>query len=236
MPTTQVLTLDGVSMELIRKRVKNVYVRVLPPLGEVRISAPLRMSETTIREFILSKLPWIRRHQESMRANTPRPPAFAEGEEIPLWGGPKRICFFPVGGRRRIFLRGEYIDLHARASDSSELRRQLFEKLLRRELEREIQRLLLLWCPLIGVPAPTFAIRRMRTRWGSCSPAKRRLRFALHLAEKPVCFLEYVVVHELVHLLERHHNKRFAAYMDKFLPFWRAVRREMRADNLCNTP
>jgi len=79
------------------------------------------------------------------------------------------------------------------------------------------------------VPMPKFFIRRMRTRWGSCSPATRRVRFALHLAEKPVRFLEYVLVHELVHLLERSHNARFTACMDRFLPYWRAVRDEMRA-------
>ena len=227
----QELTLDGVNMELIRKRIKNVYVRVLPPLGRVRISAPLRMSDPAIREFVLSKLPWIRSHQERIRATTPQTPrSFAAGEECLLWGEPRRIRFFPVGGRRRIHLCGEFIDIHARASDSAELRRQLFEKLLRRELEREIQRLLPLWCRIIGVPMPTFAIRRMRTRWGSCSPALRRVRFALHLAERPARCLEYVVVHELVHFLERSHNGRFAAYMDSFMPDWRIVRGGMRTD------
>ena len=83
----QELTLDGVNMECTRKRIKNVYVRVLPPLGLVRISAPLRMKESAIREFVLSKLPWIRRHQQRMRANTPRKPCcFAAGEEFSLWG------------------------------------------------------------------------------------------------------------------------------------------------------
>ena len=229
------LTLDGVNIEFVRKRIKNIYVRVLPPLGQVRISAPLRMNESSIREFVLSKLTWIRRHQKRMRANTPQAPqGFADGEEFALWGKPKRVRFFPVGGRRRIFLRGEFIDVHACVSDSSEIRRQLFEKLLRRELEREIQRLLPLWCPVIGVSMPTFSIRRMRTRWGSCSPTTLRVRFALHLAEKPVRFLEYIVVHELVHLLECSHNGRFTAYMDKFLPDWRYVRGELRADNSCS--
>ena len=227
----QELTLDGVNMECTRKRIKNVYVRVLPPLGLVRISAPLRMKESAIREFVLSKLPWIRRHQQRMRANTPQKPrSFAAGEELSLWGEPRRIRFFPVGGRRRIFLCGEFVDMHARASDSALSRRQLFEKLLRRELEREVQRLLPLWCRIIGVPVPTFAIRRMRTRWGSCSPASRRVRFALHLAEKPVRCLEYIVVHELVHLLERSHNGRFTAYMDSFMPDWRSVRGGLRTD------
>ena len=179
-------------------------------------SSPEQAWHVYLLEFVLSKLPWIRRHQKRMRADTPRTPqGFADGDEFVLWGKPKRIRFFPVGGRRRIFLRGEFIDVHACVSDSPELRRQLFEKLLRRELEREIQRLLQLWRPVIGVPIPTFSIRRMRTRWGSCSPTTLRVRFALHLAEKPVRFLEYIVVHELVHLLERSHNGRFTAYMDK---------------------
>jgi predicted metal-dependent hydrolase len=230
MPTTQILTLDGVSMELIRKRIKNVYVRVLPPLGLVRISAPFRMSEAEIREFARSKFAWIRSHQERMRANAPQEPhSFADGDAVVLWGRPRRLRFFPVGGRRRIFLRGEFIDLHAPISDKPETRRKLVEKLYRRELEREIQRLLAQWCPVIGVPIPEFFIRRMRTRWGSCSPSTSRMRFALHLAEKPARLLEYVVVHELVHLLERGHNKRFAACMDRFLPNWRGARSEMRS-------
>jgi len=221
------------SIEIVRKRIKNMYVRVLPPLGRVRVSAPLRMSDAAIREFILSKQSWIQGHQERMRAKAPLAvQAFAEGEEITVWGRPRRIRFFPVGGRRRILLCEECIDLYARVSDTPELRGQLFEKLLRRELEQELNRLLPLWCSVIGVPVPTFAIRRMRTRWGSCSPTVRRVRFALHLAEKPACFLEYVVVHELVHLLERGHNKCFTAHMDRFLPHWRTVRSEMRTESL----
>ena len=226
---TQELHLDGVHIELVRKRIRKIYVRVLPPLGQVRISAPLRASEAAVREFALSKLAWIRGHQERMRARMPQfIRSFVEGEELALWGKPRRIRFFPVGSRRRIVLCGECIDLHARTSDGPEERGRLFDKLLHTELEREIPRLLALWCPIIGVPVPKFFIRRMRTRWGSCSPITRRVRFALHLAEKSAHFLEYVVVHELVHLLERGHNKRFTAYMDKFLPHWRTVRKEMR--------
>jgi predicted metal-dependent hydrolase len=230
MTNTQELTLDGSSIELVRKRIKNIYVRVLPPLGQIRISAPLRMSDAAIREFLRSKLTWIRNHQERVRAKAPQASrSFADGEEIALWGSPRRIRFFPVGGKQRIFLRGEFIDLHACTTDNPALRERLFERLCRRELEREILRLLALWSPVVGVPMPEFFIRRMRTRWGSCSPATRRVRFALHLAEKPVRFLEYVVVHELVHLLERGHNARFTACMDRFLPHWRAVRNEMRS-------
>ena len=229
MTTTQAVTLDGVNIEIVRKRIKNVYVRVLPPLGRVRISAPLRMSDAAVYEFVRSKLAWIRSHQERISAKAQQiSPTFADGETITLWGRPRRICFFPVGGRRRIFLRGEFIDLHAPISDKPEARRQLVEKLFHRELEQEIRRLLAQWCPVIGVPIPEFFIRRMRTRWGSCSPSTRRVRFALHLAEKPVHALEYVVVHELVHLLERGHKDRFTACMDRFLPNWRAIRREMR--------
>jgi predicted metal-dependent hydrolase len=146
-----------------------------------------------------------------------------------LWGRPRRIRFFPVGGRRRIFLRGEFIDLHVPISDKPETRRQLVEKLFRRELEREIPRLLAQWCPVIGVPVPAFFIRRMRTRWGSCSPSTRRMRFALHLAEKSVHILEYIVVHELIHLLERGHKDGFTACMDRYLPNWRAMHNEMRS-------
>ena len=227
------LSLNGISIEIVRKSIKNMYVRVLPPSGRVRVSAPLRMSDAAIHEFILSKRPWIHGHQERMRAKAPLAVhTFAEGEEITVWGRPRRIRFFPVGGRRRIFLCGEYIDLYVRVSDTPKLRGQLFEKLLRRELERELQRLLPLWCPVVGVPVPTFDIRRMRTRWGSCSPTVRRVRFALHLAEKPARYLEYVVVHELVHLLEHGHNRCFTAHMDRCLPHWRSVRSEMRTDSL----
>jgi len=285
MTSREELLLDGVHIELVRKRIKNIYVRVLQPLGQARISAPLRMSDAAVREFAQSKLEWIRAHQERMRKGAARESrAFAEGDEIPLWGRPRQVCCFPVGGARRVFVRGDRIDMHVRAADSPDLRRRLWETLLRREMAREVPRLLALWRPILGVPMPRrvfvrgdridmhvraadgpdlrrrlwetllrremarevprllalwrpilgvpmpeFSLRRMRTRWGSCSPTTRRLRFALHLAEKPPHFLEYVVVHELVHLLECSHNERFTAYMDLFLPQWRTVRREMRA-------
>jgi predicted metal-dependent hydrolase len=123
MTATREFLLDGVRIELVRKRIKNIYVRVLPPLGRVRISAPLSMSDAAVREFALSKLAWMRVHQERMRAKAPRGvPAFAEGEDFVLWGRPRRIRFFPVGGERRIFLRGVFIDVHARISDGPEVR------------------------------------------------------------------------------------------------------------------
>ena len=221
---------QGVSIELVRKRIQHMYARVLPPDGRIRVSAPIAMSDERIRDFVLSKLTWLLDRQERVRgAHQRQTRSFSQGEEVPVWGKGRKIRVFTVGSRRRCFLCGEFVDLYVRASDTLELRMQLFEKLLRAELGREIRHLLLLWCPRVGVPHPTFAIRRMRTRWGSCSPGTGHLRFALQLAEKPAHFLEYVVVHELTHLLERSHNQQFKAYLDALYPHWKTVRSEMRA-------
>lgn len=218
----------GFEVELVRKRIRNIYLRVLPPLGTVRVSAPPHVDGETLRRFVLSRADWIRRRQADVRARAERdentaPDFFADGE-VPLWGRarPLRVTHGP--GRPRVRLLEDGVELRAREGDGPALRARLYDAFLREEMRREVERLLALWCPRLELAAPHCALRRMKTRWGSCSPATRRIRLNLRLAEKTPACLEYVLVHELTHFFERGHGEPFRRRMDALLPAWRKLR------------
>lgn len=185
------LQLLDLSIEVIKKNIKHIYLRIYSPTGQVRVTVPKKMSTDTIHSFITSKLKWIKDRQKKMQARLREMPPQVKPDANEL--------------KRRALLDAQH-------------KQQLYEKL--RSLIPE-------WEKKMNVSVTRFSIRKMRTRWGSCSPTSRTIRFNLALANKlPEC-IEYVVVHELAHLIEPSHNAHFVALMDKFLPRWRAYRQEL---------
>ena len=185
------ITLDEITIEVVRKKVKNLNLTVRPPHGEVRISAPRRASLAEIRDFARSKLEWIRKHRARIRQQASRP-----RRDLPD-------------------LRG--LD----QAGSHEERRAAIDAWYRERVRAAVPPLLQLWEPRLGVKVAGVQVRRMKTRWGSCTPARRTIRLNSELAARPPELLEYILVHELVHLLEPSHNRRFYALMDRYLPDWR---------------
>ncbi len=218
--------MDGLAVRVVRKPIRTLRLVVSSPEGPVRVSAPQRVSEDLIRRFVADKHGWIRKQQARLAARPPvRPPAMVSGEHHPFLGqgyplsvveqpGAARIALCPVDG----------FELRVRPAATTAQREALLYGWYRDQLRTLIPPLLDRWQPLIGVAVTDWGVRRMRTRWGSCNTRARRISLSTELAKKPAPCLEYVVVHELVHLLERSHNSRFYGYMDRFLPDWRASR------------
>ena len=216
------LQIGSLNIDLQRKAIKNLHITVLPPLGNVRVSAPLRMSDDAVRLAVISRLVWIKKQQAKFINQARQSPReMLARESHYLWGKRYLLEVLPTTGKHRIELSPKKMHLYVRKETNHTNKTAVLEKFYRHELNREIERLLEIWQPKMSVQASGFGIKKMKTLWGSCNTVSGKIWLNLELAKKPLECLEYVMVHELVHLLERHHNARFMAYMDEYLPNWR---------------
>lgn len=219
------LDLGDFRAEVVRKAIKHVHLSVYPPDGRVRIAAPAGMELETIRLFAIAKLAWIKRQQRKILAQereTPR--EFLDRESHYLWGKRYLLKVVEKEAAPAVELGHNSLLLQVRPGCDAARRQEILDAWYREQIRQAVPALLEKWQPLIGVRAGKVFVQRMRTRWGSCNPAAGHIRLNTDLAKKPPECLEYIVVHELTHLLEPTHNARFASLMEGFLPHWRQVR------------
>jgi predicted metal-dependent hydrolase len=222
------LNLGDIAADVVFKDIKNVNLRVCPPAGQVRISAPLRVSPDVIRRFALSKLDWIKHQQLKLRRYEREPSReYRDSESHYLWG--KRYLLRLIEGSLApsIHLTDDQIFLRLLPDTPARERQAIMEEWYRAQVMEAVPTLIAKWEAMMAVKVERFFVRRMTTRWGSCTPRTRRIRLNTELAKKSPELLEYVVVHEMVHLIERHHNGRFAGLMDKQLSNWHDLRKEL---------
>lgn len=223
------ITVSGLSVEVVRKNIKNLHLGVYPPLGRVRVAAPLAVSDDAVRLAVVGKLGWIKRQRAKFQAQ-PRQSQrrMVSGESHYFMGQRYRLRVVEGSTPMRVALRGKAsLDLFVRPETSTERREELLQAFYRSELKKLIPTLLDKWQPILGVEVNAWGIKKMKTKWGTCNIAARRVWVNLELAKKPIQCLEYILVHELLHLIERHHNDRFRGLMDKYLPQWQTHRDEL---------
>jgi hypothetical protein len=217
-------------IELERKKIKNMYLKILPPDGRIHISAPVRMSNEVIYSFIMQRQDWIRDKQQKLQSSCISKPqadiSYTDGDFI-YYNGIKYSLSVKVGAKAGISIKQSELVMCVPKNSTTEYRKKLLNKWYKENLSDIISSLLLQWETVIGVKADGFTIRSMKSRWGSCNIRTKRLCFSLQLAQKTQRCIEYVVVHELVHLLEGSHNHVFKAYMNRFLPDWRNIKKEL---------
>jgi len=219
------LRLGSITVDVVQKDIKNVHLSVYPPAGKVRISAPLRMNLDTIRVFAVSKLTWIKEQQKKITAQkreTPR--SYSERESHYLWGKRYLLKAVEEDCPPGIELRHNRIVFRVRPTWSRERKQEFIDAWYRAQLKNAVPKLLAKWEAVIGVKVERVFVQRMRTKWGSCSRTLPAIRLNTDLAKKPPECLEYIVVHEMAHLIEPTHNDRFIALMDRLMPNWRIYR------------
>jgi predicted metal-dependent hydrolase len=222
------IKLGDITVDVILKDIKNVHLSVHPPAGKVRISAPERMSLDTIRVFAISKLDWIKQQQAKLRGQERESPReYLDRESHYLWGRRYLLTVTENDAPPAIELKHRRMILRVRPGTGQEKREALVEEWYRERLKEAVPPLLGRWEPLLGVKAKRWFVQRMKTKWGSCNHRSGTIRLNTELAKKPPECLEYIVVHELVHLLEPTHNARFLALMDRFMPRWQSHREEL---------
>lgn len=219
------IELGNIKVEVELKNIKNIHLSVYPPNGRVKISAPNRMDLDTIRVYAISKLKWIKKKQEQFKnqeRETPR--EYLSKESHYLFG--KRYLLKVLEHNSTPFVNRTQreIIMYVRPDTPAGKKQEILDEWYRIELKKIIPDLICKWEAITGVKTKEFGVKKMRTKWGTCNPIAKRIWLNLELAKKPIECLEYIIVHELVHLLERSHNERFINYMDKYLPKWRSYK------------
>lgn len=230
------LTVSGLRVSVLRKPIKNLHLGVYPPDGRIRVAAPLAISDAAVRVAVIGRLRWIKR-QRAAFALQPRESdrEMVSGESHYLQGRRYRLDVVEAVGPSKIDTRGSgTIVLHARPGSTTEDRERLLQRWYRDRLRCLVQQQLDKWQPVLGVRVADWGIKKMKTKWGSCNSKARRIWLNLELVKKPQACLEYVVVHELLHLLVRKHDERFLHLMDLHLPNWRRLRTELNAAPLAH--
>lgn len=225
---TTKLQLGDISVDVALKDIKNIHLSVNPPTGRVRISAPLRMNLGTIRMFAISKLGWIKQQQRKLREQLREMPReYLDRESHYVWGKRYLLKVFEWDGVPAVELKQRHMNLRVRPNTSDEKKQALVEEWYRVQLKQAVPTLIAKWEPLLRVKVARFFVQKMKTKWGSCNAAAKSIRLNADLAKKPPECLEYIIVHEMIHLLEPTHNNRFMTLMEQFMPHWRFYRTEL---------
>ena len=202
----------------------------------MRVAAPLAVSDNAVRLAVVGKLAWIKRHRARFHAQ-PRQSEreMVSGESHYFFGRRYRLRVVEHKGAGKVVLRNRTtLELHVRPETDATERERVLQRWYRQHLRDVLPPLIAKWAAILDVQISGWGIKKMKTKWGACSIAARRIWLNLELAKKPFQCLEYLVVHELLHLIEPHHNERFISLLDQHLPNWRVHRQELNAAPLAH--
>lgn len=229
MSSNSFLQLGTIATLVVRKPIKNLHLSVLPPDGRVRVTAPEHMKDEAIRTLIATRLPWIKRQQTKFAGQereTRR--EYINGESHYYLGKRYRLELIHQNTIPCVYLKGnKKIVLQTRPGSSTKKRHEIMTEWYRGELHKTCKELITKWQNKIGIQASFYGIKRMKTRWGTCNQKAGRVWFNLELAKKSFSSIEYVIAHELIHLIEKKHNDRFVFLMNKHLPKWRSEKEDL---------
>lgn len=223
------IQIAGIAVEVVRKEIKHLHVGVYPPTGRVRVAAPRHLGDEAVRLAVVSRLGWINRKRRAFAEQDRQSQReIVTGESHYFQGRRYLLDVKECNGAPRMRLVGNTtLELRVPRGHDHVQRDAVLQRWYRRQLRALLPPLLAKWEPRIGKTVSEVRIKKMKTRWGSCNAPERRVWLNLELIKKPVACLEYVLVHELVHLHERHHDEQFLKWMDALLPAWRVHRDEL---------
>lgn len=228
---TDTISIANLTIDVVRKDIKNMHLAVYPPNGRIRLSAPENTDLEMMRLFAISKIGWIKKNIKKFAAQ-PResPREFISGESHYFQGKRYLLNVIEHNGFNKVEIKGiKSINLYVRPNTTKDVKGSILKEWHRSEMKKQIPELITKWEKIIGVKSSEWAIKQMRTKWGTCNIEQKRIWLNLELSKKPTICLEYIIVHELIHLLERNHNDQFVAYMNQFMPKWRLHRDELNS-------
>jgi len=230
------IKVNDLIVDVVRKDIKNLHLAVYPPNGRVRVAVPLLVDDEAVRLAVISKLGWIKRQQVQFAEQERQSEReYVSGESHYFQGNRYLLNVIYLDATPKVVIRNNTrMDLYVRPGSDPDQRERILLAWYRKQLREIVPPLIMKWEPILGVSVADWGIKQMKTKWGTCSIEARRIWLNLELAKKPVRCLEYIVVHELIHLLERHHNDRFTALMEKHLPSWRFLREELNREPLAH--
>ncbi|MBN1663904.1 MAG: M48 family metallopeptidase [Deltaproteobacteria bacterium] len=223
------ITISHIKIDVVLKDIKNIHLGVYPPEGRVRIAAPLKMNEEAIRLFAISKLGWIKKNRQKYEGQERISPREYKQRESHYFRGKRYLLrITETEAPPKVVLKNKaYIDLYVRPGSSTEKRHEIMTEWYRAELKKQIPAIIEKWEKILNVKVNAWQVKQMKTKWGSCNIEKKRIWINLELAKKPHHCLEYIIVHEMIHFLERHHKDKFLYYLDTYLSNWKKLRTEL---------
>jgi len=229
----QQIMLGDICVDVVHKDIKNLHLSVYPPDGRIRISAPLRMDTDTIRVFVISKLSWIKKQQSKLRSQERETPREYITRESHYYLGKRYLLkIIEHNASPKVEIKHGTIEIYVRPNTGLEKRKEILDEWYRKGLKAIIPGIIAQYENKLKVNVAEFAVKKMKTKWGTCNREAGRIWLNLELAKKTLHCIEYIIVHELLHLLERKHNEVFISYMDKFLPKWRFYKEELNRSPL----
>lgn len=230
------IVLGDITIDIVHKNIKNIHLSVNPPEGHVRVTAPTHVGLDEIRAFAISKLGWIKQQRSKLQAQereTPR--EYLDRESHYVWGTRYLLKIMDDDRRPQIELDHSNLIMKVGGALSTDRRQALIDAWYRQQIRIEAPPLIAKWEPRIGVKVEKLLLQKMKTKWGSCNPERGHIRLNSELAKKPRACLEYIIVHEMVHLITRTHGERFRNLMDTLLPHWSQTRLALNSAPLAHT-
>ncbi|MDP3387246.1 MAG: SprT family zinc-dependent metalloprotease [Eubacteriales bacterium] len=221
---------EGIEIEISRKKMKNLRLTINPPEGKVKLSVPHKISSKIVDEFILSKMDWIKKKRSQYENRVvQKPREYITGEVHPFLGADYQLSVVETNEKQRVEIgNNRFITMFVKPGSTFDKRQKLMMEFQRTTLKTILPALIDKWETQIGVKVSEFNVKKMKTKWGTCNITNKRIWINLELARYPVDCLEYIVAHEMIHLLERYHNKRFYKLMDDFYPGWKDMKKKLK--------
>jgi len=221
------ITINGIAISVTQKRMRSLRLRISHPDAAIKVSAPLRLSLKQIESFIKAKIEWIKNHRQKILSKKTAAKKFIDGEAHEFLGEKYILKILSTKKKNQIQIRDNIIEMQLKNYLNLEQKRKLMEEFWRLHLKKIVPQYISELEKKMNVRVAEFGIKKMKTRWGTCNPKARRIWLNLELAKKPLKCLEYLIIHEMVHLLERKHSKKFYAYMDQFMPNWHECKKQL---------
>ena len=226
---TKRIKVSDIEITIIIKDIKNLHLGVYPPNGRVRIAAPLKTTDESIRLFAISKINWIKKQKAKFKDQERQAKRdYSSGESHYFFGKRYLLNVIHINPSPRIEIKKKtHIDMYIKQNSTQKRKEKILDDWYRLELKKQITKIIKKWEVIIGLKVRDVLIRKMKTKWGSCKPKSKKIIINLELAKKPLGCLEYILVHEMVHFLEKTHSEKFRAYMDSFMPKWKIFKAEL---------
>ena len=229
--------LGGIVFELEYKSTRALRLTVYPPDGRVKITAPAGSTPDSIGEFAASKIEWIKKHKERFRNHQADPKPALSGtlrnhSKVYVWGRPHELEIIERGGNPKIVIEGEHMKMYVRPNSPKAKLQEIFNRWYRRSLKEAAPPIIKKWEAVLGIEVKKLYIRKMKSHWGSCNYQRQTLRLNSELVKRSPECLEYVIVHEMLHIIEKGHNKRFYRLLNRYIPDWKAIRKGMNSGGL----
>lgn len=225
-PTT--IVFDGIPIEVVQKKIKHVYLHIKAPQGNVQLRVPQSMKEKDILSFLDTKKEWLHiKRQEIMSRPQPIDYEYIKGEAHFFDGKAYTLNVVTTSKKQSVEMIDDVLYLNVKAKNTRASRERVLNEWYKQQLLLKVKHYVALWEPIMGVSVADIGIKKMKTKWGTCNITNRKIWLNLKLAKKSPQCVEYVVVHEMVHLLERYHNKRFKSLMTQFIPQWKNLHQEL---------